>query len=257
MSNQTIVITGASRGLGAAAARIAAESGANVVVNARSADKLSELVQQISQGGGQALAVAGDVSQLDVCQRIVEKTMKRFGRIDALVNNAGIIEPITPLAESDPAAWQHNLLVNVLAPLMLTQAALPHLRASKGRVINVSSGAAVSAIAGWSAYCASKGALNQFNRSLALEEPDITAISLRPGIIDTEMQAQIRRQGTTGMPTQVHQRFVGFHQAGQLQPPEVPGRALVALALHAPHQWSGEFVSWDEERVQSLTQNHN
>ncbi len=252
MSNQTIIITGASRGLGAAAAKIAAEQGANVVLNARSADKLAQIVEQITQAGGQALGVAGDISQLDVCQRIVAETIERFGRIDVLINNAGVIDPIMPLAKSDPVAWQQNFAINILGPLMLTQAALPYLRASKGRVINISSGAATSAIPGWSAYCATKGALNQFNRSLAVEEPTITAISLRPGIIDTDMQAQIRRDGATGMPNQVHQRFVGFHTAGNLQPAEVPGRALVALAFHAPHEWSGEFMSWDEERVQAL-----
>ena len=252
MSNQTIIITGASRGLGAAAAKIAAEQGANVVLNARSANKLAQIVQQITQAGGQALGVAGDVSQLEVCQRIAAKTIEHFGRIDGLINNAGVIDPIMPLAKSDPIAWQHNFAINILGPLMLTQAALPHLRASKGRVINVSSGAATSAIPGWSAYCATKGALNQFNRSLAVEEPAITAISLRPGIIDTDMQAQIRRDGATGMPNQMHQRFVGFHTTGQLQPAEVPGRALVALAFHAPHSWSGEFMSWDEQRVQAL-----
>ena len=252
MNRKTIIITGASRGLGAAAAKIAAQQGANVVLNARSEDKLTQIVQQITQAGGEALAVAGDVSQLETCQRIVAKTIEHFGGIDGLINNAGVIDPIMPLAKSDPVAWQQNFAINILGPLMLTQAALPYLRASKGRVINISSGAAISAIPGWSAYCATKGALNQFNRSLAVEEPDITAIALRPGIIDTDMQAQIRRDGATGMPNQAHQRFVGFHTAGKLQPPEVPGRALVALALHAPHEWSGEFISWDEERVQAL-----
>jgi len=255
MNRKTIIITGASRGLGAAAARLSAEQGKNVVLNARSVDNLAEVVQQITQAGGQALAVAGDVSLPTVCQRIVAKTVERFGGIDVLVNNAGIIDPIMPLAKSDPIAWQQNFAINVFGPLMLTQAALPYLRASKGCVINVSSGAAIAAIAGWSAYCAAKGALNQFNRSLAVEEPAITAIALRPGIIDTDMQAQIRRDGATGMPNQVHQRFVGFHTTGKLEPPEMPGRALVALAFHAPHEWSGEFISWNEERVQKLVHN--
>lgn len=252
MNNQTIIITGASRGLGAAAAEIAAAWGANVVLNARSADKLSEVTERIIEAGGQALAVAGDISQSEVCQQLVEQTIERFGTIDALVNNAGTIEPIATIAQSDPRDWQRNFAVNVLAPLMLTQAALPYLRARKGRVINVSSGAATYAIVGWGAYCASKGALNQFNEALAKEEPELTAIALRPGIIDTEMQSQIRREGATAMTPKDYQRFIGFYEQGGLQPPEVIGRALMALALHAPHAWSGEFVSWNEERVQAL-----
>lgn len=252
MSQKTMIITGASRGLGAAAAEIAASLGVNVVLNARSAGKLAEVTERIIEAGGQAIAVAGDISDVDVCQQVVEQTMARFGRLDALINNAGIIEPIAKIAEASPQDWQHNFAVNVIGPLMLTQAALPYLRARKGRVINVSSGAATYAIPGWGAYCASKAALNQFNEGLAKEEASLTAIALRPGIIDTEMQVQIRREGAMGMTASDHKRFIGFHEQGQLQPPEVIGRTLVALALHAPHAWSGEFVSWNEERVQEL-----
>jgi NAD(P)-dependent dehydrogenase (short-subunit alcohol dehydrogenase family) len=178
--------------------------------------------------------------------------MAHFGRIDGVINNAGIVEPIAAVAVGDSAGWERNLMINLLAPMQLVQTALPYLRESEGRVINVSSGAAVNAVSGWAVYCAAKAGLNHFTRVLAKEEPVITALAVRPGIVDTEMQATIRREGERGMPAGDHQRFVGYHEGGELLPPERPGRALAALALFAPVAWSGEFLAWDEERVEAL-----
>lgn len=252
MADQVVIVTGASRGLGAAAARILAEMGARVVLNARSEGPLLTLVDEIRAAGGQAAAVRGDVSDPATCRAIVETALDRFGRLDALINNAGIIEPIAPLAEAEGAAWARNLAINVIGPALLTAAALPHLRAQAGRVINVSSGAALNPVSGWGAYCAAKAALNQFNAVLALEEPQITAIAFRPGVVDTGMQTAIRRDGAGKMAADEHARFVKYFEQGELLPPEQPGRALAALALYAPHDWSGEFIRWNEERVAAL-----
>jgi NAD(P)-dependent dehydrogenase (short-subunit alcohol dehydrogenase family) len=115
--------------------------------------------------------------------------------------------------------------------MMLTQAALPYLRQHRGRVINVSSGAATYAIPGWGAYCTAKGALNQFNRVLSIEEEMVTAVAVRPGVIDTDMQAIIRQMGAVGMPESAYQRFVQMREAGELLPPEAPGGAIAVLAL--------------------------
>ena len=252
METQTVIITGASRGLGAAAARHAALLGAHLVLNARSAASLNRLSAEISNDGGQTLAVAGDISHPETCQHLVELALKKFGHLDALVNNAGVIEPIAPIGQWDPAAWRKSLTTNVLGAIWMTQAALPHLRKRHGRVINVSSGAAVKVIRGWSAYCTAKAALNHFNRALAAEESAITAIAFRPGVVDTAMQAVIREHGPAGMPEEEYARFVGYYHHGDLLPPELPGRALATLALFAPHEWSGDFLPWDDEKVKAL-----
>lgn len=249
---KTVIVTGASRGLGAAAARAAGELGANVALNARSEDALQAVAGEVGAAGGQALVLPGDVSEADDCRRLVEETVARFGRLDAVINNAGVLEPIVPLSQGDPVAWRNNILINVLGPYYLTRFAIPHLRESRGRAINVSSGAAVSAMEGWSAYCAAKAALNHFNRVLAAEEEDIVAVAVRPGVVDTAMQATIREEGREGMPADSHRKFVAYHEEGELLPPEVPGRVLAVLALYAPAGWSGEFVSWDDEPVQAL-----
>jgi NAD(P)-dependent dehydrogenase (short-subunit alcohol dehydrogenase family) len=252
MTTQTILVTGASRGLGAATARLVAEIGANVALMARSTDDLEAVADSILASGGQALTVAGDVSRAADCQRAIAETVERFGGLDGVVNNAGVLRPIAPIADGDPRAWERNLAVNVLGPFLITQAALPHLRQRGGRVINVSTGAAVRAVRGFGAYCAAKAALNHFTRVLAEEEPEVTAIAIAPGVVDTTMQQTIRQEGKNGMPAEVHASYVGYHERGELNPPEVPGCALAIAVCHAPHEWSGGFLAWDEPRVQSL-----
>lgn len=252
MSIPTVLVTGASRGLGTAVAQIAAKQGANVVITARSADALEKVAAAIRENGRSALIVPGDIADPAFPARLITQTIEQYGRLDALINNAGTVEPIAPLNEADTAVLQQNITVNLIAPMLLTQTALPHLRHSRGRVINVSSGAAVKAMAGWSAYCTAKAGLNHFTRVLAVEEPDVTAVAFRPGVIDTAMQTVIRRDGVQGMPSAAHARFVNYYEQGELLPPETPGRALVTLALHAPPDWSGQFLAWDDERVQAL-----
>lgn len=252
MAGKTIIVTGASRGLGAATAEILGQSGENVVLNARSKEDLEHVAARVDPTAERVLVVPGDASSEADCRRIINRTVEHFGAIDGLVNNAGVLQPIAPIAAADPQAWSANLAVNLLGPFYLAHYALPHLRERKGRIINVSSGAAVRASRGWSAYCAAKAALNHFTRVLAAEEPDIVALSFRPGVVDTEMQRTIREEGAQGMPAASHQKFRQYHEQGELLPPEVPGRALATLALVAPLEWSGDFVAWDEERVQSL-----
>lgn len=255
MHKQTIIITGASRGLGRATALISVDLGANVVISARSTDQLESVAQTIHEKGGEALPVSADISRLEDCERVVNATLEHFGRIDGLINNAGVLEPIDRIENANLDEWHYNLIVNLLAPVAITQAALPHLRRTKGRVIHVSSGAAESAIIGWSAYCAAKAAINHFSRVLALEEPDVTSITFRPGVVDTQMQALIRKAGKQGMTEQSHQRFLERYENGELLPPEKPGRALAFLGLYAPNDWSGEFIEWNESRVKQLEEN--
>jgi NAD(P)-dependent dehydrogenase (short-subunit alcohol dehydrogenase family) len=256
MTKATVLVTGASRGLGAATARMVAELGANVALFARSEDDLEAVAEQIRSDGGRALVVAGDVSRAADCRRAVEGTVEQFGGLDAVVNNAGVLGPIAPIAEGDLEAWRKNLEVNVLGPLMIAKAALPYLRERNGHVANVSSGAALHVIPGWSAYCASKAGVTHFTRALAVEEPDVTAIAFRPGVVDTEMQATIRAKGAVGMPEEEYARFVRYYEQGELLPPELPGCALAVLALYAPHDWTGEYIVWDEERVQALVRRY-
>jgi len=252
MHKPTLIITGASRGLGAAAARIAARMGARLVLSARSEADLVALAAEIRAGGGEALAVPGDVTRAEDNARLIAAAVETFGGLDGLINNAGVIEPIARLADADPDAWERLLRVNLIGPLRVTREALPYLRRSQGRIVNVSSGVALTPRAGFGAYAASKAALNLFTKSLVLEEPLITSVAFRPGPVDTAMQDVIRPAGPARMSEEAHAEFMGHKAQGTLLPPEVPGRALAVLALYATREIEGELVSWRDERVAAL-----
>ncbi len=247
-----ILLSGASRGLGAAAAIEAARQGANLVLNARSADRLAAVAAQCRALGGEALTVPGDIGAPETARRMAQAAADAFGRIDAVIHNAGVLPPIAPVAQADLAAWETNWRVNLLGAVALLQASLPLLRKSAGRAVLVSSGAAIHAYPTWGAYCASKAALNHLAAVLAAEEPAVTTVAFRPGIVDTDMQAQIRQQGAGVMPPDLHAKFLAYQREGRLQPPEVVARPLVAVALRAPRAWSGEFVAYYDEKVQKL-----
>lgn len=253
-SSPAVLITGASRGLGAAIAREAARLGASVVLAARSEAGLEAQAQAIQSEGGRAVVVAGDVAREQDCRRMVEASLEHFGQLNALVNNGGIIEPISTVSEADFGAWQRNLSVNVLGPLMLSRLCLPHLRESRGCILNITSGSTTRAMPGWAAYSSAKAAINQISRTLAAEEPLVTVLAVRPGIVDTAMQEVIRMTGQPAMADEDYSRLLNLYQEGKLLPPELPGRAIACMALHAPQEWSGEFISWDEERIQEFVQ---
>jgi NAD(P)-dependent dehydrogenase (short-subunit alcohol dehydrogenase family) len=190
-----VIVTGASRGLGAAMAQSSAEMGADVVLTARSQDELDRQAELIRRKGREALVVVADLNEPQDCRSVVQQALQCFGALHALINNGGILEPMATIAQADPQAWLRNWQVNLLAPVLLTQEALPALRISGGRVVNVSSGAAEKVTPGWAAYSLAKAALNHLTRFLAQEEPGITALSVRPGVVDTAMQAAIRAKG--------------------------------------------------------------
>ena len=250
--SKTMIVTGASRGIGASVATVAAAKGVNLILNARSQDALNGLARSLGVDTTRIVVIAGDVSDEEVCDRIVRTAIERFGGIDVVVNNAGILEPIGALDTVTADEWVRNLMVNVAGPVLLSRRAVQFLRARHGCIINISSGAAVKAVRGWSAYCTSKAALNHFNRMLAAEYPEITAIAVSPGMTATDMQVMVREQGEGRMPPEEHQRFVDAHRSGELRSPDAVARIIVALGLSAPRDMSGEFVTVDDPRVTSL-----
>lgn len=252
MSRPTVIVTGASRGLGAAVAVQAASFGAAVVLSARSRKALEETADRAASGGSPVEVVAGDLRDEHVCRNVVAAAEKHFGRIDALVNNAGVLQPLARIDDLDVVQWSAHWETNLLVPLYLTSLCLPELRRCSGHVVNISSGAAVGAHVGWGAYCASKAALEMSTKVLAAEEPDITAIALRPGLVDTDMQEVVRTRGGIVMGEDDHRRFIEAHERGELIPPEEAGRVAAVLALFAPREWSGTAMARDDERIAEL-----
>jgi len=230
-------------------ARWLAKAGAAVTLVARSEEKLMEVAADVRRLGGTPHAVKADVSDFNSCRTAVETTLDHFGRIDALVNNAGVVQPLAPVADTHPDDWRHNIEVNLLAPFYLVRAAIFNLRKHNGRVVNVSSGAATMVIENASAYCTGKAALNHFTRVLATEEKEVTAMTVRPGVVDTGMQAVLRNEADNAMPADRIAYYRQLKERGELEPPEIPARAIAWLALFAPSDFSGDFLDYDDPRI--------
>lgn len=191
MNNSVVLITGASRGLGAALACEWAARGAGLLLTARSAKPLASVAKELS-GQTDVMAEPIDVSDDRRMQAFVETAIATFGRIDVLVNNASTLggSPMPKLEELGTTAFLEVMDVNVRAPLAITQLVLPHMRArGSGTIVNVSSDAAITAYAGWGAYGASKAALEHFSRILAaeLDGSGVRVLVMDPGNMDTQM----------------------------------------------------------------------
>ena len=195
LEGKVIIVTGASRGIGAATAAACARSSATVVLAARDGAQAAEVAKAI---GPAASARACDVTDYAAVEALVAETRDRFGRLDALINNAGVIEPIASIAESDPATWARNVEINLTGAYHAIRAVLPGMIAGGGgTIVNVSSGAAVRPLEGWSAYCAAKAGLHMLTRAIALETAGqgIRVFGFQPGTTDTDMHVLIRASG--------------------------------------------------------------
>ena len=214
LSSHVALVTGASRGIGAAVALALAELGAAVAVNYRErADDAEAVVAKIKSGGGRAIAVAADVSQSGAVAAMVEQVARDLGPIDILVNNAGIaiVRGIDELSESD---FDRTILVNLKSAFLCTQAVLPAMRARKwGRIVNISSGAARGGGAIGPHYNASKAGMEGLTRGYAarLVKEGITVNNVAPSLIETDMmkgRADLARNiplGRMGQPEEVAQ----------------------------------------------------
>lgn len=180
-------ITGASRGIGKAMAFKIAEQGKSVVVTARNASAVHKVSEQIEQKGGKALALPGDVSQPQVPTQIVEKILKSWGRVDTLINNAGI-GVFKPILETDMKEWDETMMSNVRSAFLCSKAILPTMIEQKaGKIINVISVAGQQAFPNCGSYCASKYAMLGFTNVLRMEtrQHGIQVTAFMPGATDT------------------------------------------------------------------------
>ena len=188
LTGKVAIITGASKGIGAAIAKHLAAQGASVVVNyATSKAGADQVVAEITSAGGKAIAVQGDVSKQTDINHLMAETRQAFGPIDVLVNNAGIYE-FAPLEQVTPEHFHRQFNLNVLGLLLTTQAALPHFHPAGGSVINISSVVGINPLPGAAVYSATKAAVDAFTKSLAKElgARNIRVNSINPGMVETE-----------------------------------------------------------------------
>ncbi|MFQ1702031.1 SDR family oxidoreductase [Loktanella agnita] len=240
MVGKTVLITGASRGIGAAAARNFADAGANVALVARSTDEISEIAGEI---GEKALAIPCDVSRYGEVEAAIAATARSFGGLDVLINNAGVVDPISHLAESDPDAWSRAIDINLKGVMHGMRAALPGMIAQgHGTIINVSSGAAHGPVEGWSAYCSAKAGAYMLTRVADNEARDhgVRVLGLSPGTVATDMQRNIKASGINP----VSQLDWSVHI-----PPEWPAQALLWMCTPEADAHLGQDVSLREENI--------
>jgi NAD(P)-dependent dehydrogenase (short-subunit alcohol dehydrogenase family) len=242
MTDKVVLITGASRGIGAEAARAFAGAGAQVALLARTEDRIAELAGEI---GAAAIAIPCDVSRYWEVQAAVDATLQAFGRIDVLVGNAGVIEPISHLAEVEPDDWAKVIDINLKGVFNGMRAVLPGmLDQGGGTILTISSGAAHGPVEGWSHYCASKAGAYMLTRSADMEYRDrgIRVMGLSPGTVATQMQREIKASGINP----VSQLDWSDHI-----PPDWPARALVWMCGAGADGYLGRDVSLRDPEVRA------
>ncbi|MEM9355715.1 MAG: SDR family NAD(P)-dependent oxidoreductase [Pseudomonadota bacterium] len=242
LTGKVALITGASRGIGAAAARSFSAAGAKVVLAARSTGQIESVASEIQSRGGEALAVACDVSDYTDVKTLIDQALAFGGRLDILVNNAGVIDPIARLADSDPEAWTKAADINYKGVYFGLRAAIPVMEQQGGGVIvNISSGAATSALEGWSHYCSSKAAALSLTKCAHAEVADkgVRVVGLSPGTVATDMQVAIKASGVNPVSTLEWSDHI---------PPEWVAQAIVWLSSDTAKDIAGEdFILRDPD----------
>lgn len=245
LTGKIVIMTGGSRGIGAAAAMAMAREGAALMITARDGTASAETAERITAAGGRAIAMASDVADFASVTALVARTEAELGKVDVLVNNAGVIEPIVGLVEADPAEWARNIQINLVGAFHGVRAVLPGMIArGGGTIINISSGAAHRPLEGWSAYCSGKAGLAMLTQAIALETAaqNIRVFGFAPGTVDTEMQVQIRASGVN---------VISKIPRGDLAPVDHPARALVYLCTDAADDLAGSELSMRDEALRA------
>ena len=240
VDGKTVMITGASRGIGESAAEIFAAAGANVVLLARGQGAIAEIAGRI---GSSALAVPCDVSRYREVETAVTAARDAFGAVDILINNAGAVEPISHLATSDPEGWGQVIDINLKGVYYGMRAVLPEMiERGAGTILTVSSGAAHNPVEAWSHYCASKAGAAMLTSSLDLEnrKDGIRAMGLSPGTVATEMQREIKASGINP----VSQLDWSDHI-----PPEWPAKTLLWMCGSDADAYIGQELSLRDDAL--------
>ncbi|MET9662034.1 SDR family NAD(P)-dependent oxidoreductase [Streptomyces sp. NPDC006510] len=243
LTGTVALVTGASSGIGAATARQLAEQGASVVLVARRKDRLADLAAEIEQAGGTALAVAADITDRTQAEAAVQQAIEHFGRLDTLVNNAGLML-LGPVAGADPDEWERMIAVNVQGLLYTTRAALPHLfkAAEEGPrrvadIVNISSIAGRVAGNNYGVYNLTKFGVNGFTESLRQEvtQRHVRVGVLEPGGVDTELGSHNDHKPG------VREAIAAFYKQTEVLAPEDIADGVAYMVTRPRHAAVGEL----------------
>ncbi|WP_238365156.1 SDR family oxidoreductase [Mesobacterium pallidum] len=240
MQGKRVIVTGASRGIGAETARAFAAAGAKVMLVSRGSGEIGKLADEI---GGDAVAQACDVSDAGAVAAMVAKAGDLWGGVDVLINNAGVIEPIARMDAADVAEWGRVIDINLKGVFYAMHAVLPGMIAQGGgTVLTVSSGAAHGPVEAWSHYCASKAGAAMLTSCLDKEYRDqgIRALGLSPGTVATQMQREIKASGINPVSRLEWTDHI---------PPDWPAKALLWMASADADDFIGTEISLRDEAI--------
>jgi len=240
MTGKTVLISGASRGIGAEAGRVFAGAGANVVLVARSRDSVSALADEI---GRSAMAIKCDVADYAQVEAAVQACVDRFGGLDVLIGNASVIAPISHMWSADPTGWGHAIDINLKGAFYGMRAALPVMqKAGGGTILTLSSGAAHGPVEAWSHYCSSKAGAAMLTACLDKEARDqgIRAMGLSPGTVATQMQREIKASGINPISKLNWEDHI---------PADWPARALLWMCSPDADEFVGTEIALRDEGI--------
>jgi len=243
MEQKTYLVTGASKGIGLELSKCLASTGVNVILLARDTPMLKkslEMMQSISPSSSSVICDLADDESIDNAIGILRQNVLK---LDGIVHNAGVISPIMPMNRAPGDAWAENIQVNLIGVQRLTQGLYSLMQASEHcRVTTISSGASLRPIESWSSYCVAKAGQDMWARCLAEEgkADGITAISIAPGIVDTDMQKAIRSTDSENFPSL--SSFVGYYEDGDLsKADDVAKKLLPLITTHSVEQSGQRF----------------
>lgn len=263
LSGKVALVTGGSCGIGKAVAAGLAGEGMRIMIAARNAHELEQARDQMCSAGAEVSGSATDVADATQVERLVDETIARFGRIDVLVNAAGVQGPIGPLWKADPVQWRRALDINLYGTMLCCRFVVPHMiTAGGGKIINFSGGGATGPRSNFSAYAASKAAVVRMTETLAEETRpfNIDVNVIAPGLVNTRMLDAISQAGAAAAGE--HDRIEALRKDPRgFVSVEVPVGLVVFLASQESNGLSGKLISapyddwetWDQNRIRELS----
>lgn len=239
LDGKVAIITGGSRGIGFETAKMFSENGCKVVITSKNSDHLKYAVNQLTN----TISISGDVKEEEDVKKIIDETIKKFGKLDILVNNAGVFPRIKQLHEISESEWNDVIDVNLNGQFRFTKFAIPYLQKSSGTIINVSSDAGLKAYEGFNAdaYSAAKAALIVLTKCWALEyaKDKIRVNCICPGVVDTDMTKPF-------LQTEKDREFMdNDHPLGRIGKPDEIAKSILFLASEDSSWTTGAILAVD------------
>jgi NAD(P)-dependent dehydrogenase (short-subunit alcohol dehydrogenase family) len=243
LKGKVAIVTGAGRGLGKASSIEMAKEGASLVILSRTPSELRETAKAIKSLGGNVISIKADVSEPKDIDKVVDRTIEQFGKIDILMNNAGIVGPVSPIFMVDEEDWNEVMNINLRGPYLFSKAVAPYmLKQGRGKIINVTSGLGEIVMPFFGAYSVAKAGLIHLTKIMSeeLECYNIQVNGLDPGVMDTRMQEEIRNLGPEILGDEICHEFMSMKERGVLKPPEKVAKLAVFLASGESDSITGE-----------------